>query len=541
MVLTPQGEVAIEHLDPKIHRLMCYDRNGSYVVGKKKGYGFIKAGHLHTGTLYNITTRGHRSSYTNNHRCIVRWKKVEEVQEYRVIYLMQKEKHFRIGQCQLFRADGCVHAWVRAHLERAEKMWFLKVVKTSEEAFYWENLLSYRYGIPQTVFNGSPPEWQKTIDRLHRDLDTVGPAQRLLTDLGKYLEYPIYDRQEVNRRRGGSQIFEVRACNLMPEVMLMASLKGDALHWDSFSLNTSRHHGMVYSLEVEKHHNYFADRVLTHNCIYGWAGADVDSFLNFQGEIKVLDHSYRVPAKIHALANRVVHRIRNRQPKVWRARDEQGEIRYYNDWRYVNVAQGEWLVLAAANYMLTDMHEWLKSQGLLFERHGQRSISDAVLTAVIGWERLRKGQEVPFDVVKTVYKYLDSKAIKHGYKGLKTADPQALYTLDLLKENHGLLSTEIWHEALTKISESQRSYIVALLRRGTKLTGKVPIKLSTIHGAKGGEADNVLLMGDLTTKFARDYDRNSDDINRLLYVGITRAKQSLHIVLPKNEQKGFRL
>jgi DNA helicase-2/ATP-dependent DNA helicase PcrA len=275
--------------------------------------------------------------------------------------------------------------------------------------------------------------------------------------------------------------------------------------------------------------------------LYTWAGADVESFLNLQGEIKILDQSYRVPAKIHALANRVVNRIQNRQPKVWRARDEQGEICYYNDWRYVDVTHGEWLVLAAANYMLTDMHEWLKSQGLLFERHGQRSISDAVLTAVIGWERLRKGQEVPFEVVKTVYKYLDSKAIKHGHKGLKTADPAAMYTIEHLKASHGLLTDVIWHEALTKISEAQRNYIVALLRRGTKLTGKAPIKLSTIHGAKGGEADNVLLMSDLTTKFAKDYDRNSDDINRLLYVGITRAKQSLHIVLPKFEQKGFRL
>ena len=69
----------------------------------------------------------------------------------------------------------------------------------------------------------------------------------------------------------------------------------------------------------------------------------------------------------------------------------------------------------------------------------------------------------------------------------------------------------------------------------------MPIKLSTIHGAKGGEADNVLLLSDLSTKFAKEYDKNADDINRLLYVGITRAKQTLHIVLPKNEQKGFRL
>lgn len=275
--------------------------------------------------------------------------------------------------------------------------------------------------------------------------------------------------------------------------------------------------------------------------VYTWAGADVDGFLGFEGEIKVLDQSYRVPAKIHALANSVVHRIRKRQPKTWRAREETGAVQYYNDWHHVDVSNGEWLVLAAANYMLTDMHEWLKSQGLLFERHGQRSVPEAVLTAVLGWEKLRKGGEVPLEVVRNIYKYLDASAVKHGHKGLKTADPDALYTIDMLREKHGLLASAIWHEALTKISEDRRNYIIALLRRGVKLSGKVPIKLSTIHGAKGGEADNVLLLADLTTKFAKEYERNSDDINRLLYVGITRAKQSLHIVLPKNEQKGFRI
>ena len=275
--------------------------------------------------------------------------------------------------------------------------------------------------------------------------------------------------------------------------------------------------------------------------VYTWAGADVDSFLNFKGQIKVLDQSYRVPAKVHALADRVVHRIRKRQPKVWKAREEAGSVHYYNDFQQVDITAGNWLILASTNYMLTDMHDWIKSQGLLFERHGQRSVSEAVLTAVLGWEKLRKGGEVPYPVVKHVYKYLDSSCIKHGHKMLRTADTTASYTLDLLKEKHGLLSTEIWHKALTKISEERRDYLISLLRRNTRLTGHVPIKLSTIHGAKGGEADNVLLLTDLSTKFAKDYDKNSDDINRLLYVGITRAKQTLHVVLPKNEQKGFRL
>jgi len=275
--------------------------------------------------------------------------------------------------------------------------------------------------------------------------------------------------------------------------------------------------------------------------VYTWAGADVDSFLTLSGTIRVLDQSYRVPSRIHALADTVVHRIRKRQPKVWKPRTEGGAIVYHNDFHHVDLTTGDWLILAAANYMLTEMHDWLKSQGLLFERHGQRSIPESVLTAVVGWERLRKGQEVPYDVVKTIYKYMDGKLIKHGHKGLRTAGVETMFTHALLTEKHGLLTDAIWHEALTKIGEDKRNYLIALLRRGVKLTGKVPIKLSTIHGAKGGEADNVLLISDLSTKFAREYDTNPDDINRLLYVGITRAKQALHVILPRNSQKGFRL
>jgi len=275
--------------------------------------------------------------------------------------------------------------------------------------------------------------------------------------------------------------------------------------------------------------------------VYTWAGADVESFLGFEGDVKVLDQSYRVPAVVHELANRVVMRIKNRQPKIWKARAERGSISYYNDFMQVDITQGNWLILASTNYMLTEMHDWIKSQGLLFERYGQRSVSESILLAVLGWEKLRKGGEVPFNVVKAVYKYLDSNFIKHGHKLLRTADTSIDYTLQTLTEKHGLLTEEIWHKALTKIGEDRRDYIISLLRRNTRLTGHVPIKLSTIHGAKGGEADNVLLLTDLSTRFAKEYEKNSDDINRLLYVGVTRAKQTLHVVRPKNEQKGFRL
>jgi superfamily I DNA/RNA helicase len=99
----------------------------------------------------------------------------------------------------------------------------------------------------------------------------------------------------------------------------------------------------------------------------------------------------------------------------------------------------------------------------------------------------------------------------------------------------------VWHEALMKISDDKREYLIALLRRGTKLSEPVRIKVSTIHGAKGGEADNVMLLMDLSPRFAKEYATNADNIHRLFYVGVTRAKQTLHLVLPKQIEKGFRL
>ena len=196
--------------------------------------------------------------------------------------------------------------------------------------------------------------------------------------------------------------------------------------------------------------------------------------------------------------------------------------------------------MAATNYMLNDMHDWIKSQGLLFERHGHKSVSEAVLTAVIGWERLRAGQSINYSMLKQVYKQLGAGTVERGHKMLKEARPEDMFSMDDLKKNHGLQTEAIWHEALGKIGEDKRDYLIAVLRRGTKLSAKAPIQLSTIHGAKGGEADNVLLLTDLSPRFAKEYEYNADSLHRLLYVGVTRTRQALHIVLPKKAERGFR-
>ena len=80
------------------------------------------------------------------------------------------------------------------------------------------------------------------------------------------------------------------------------------------------------------------------------------------------------------------------------------------------------------------------------------------------------------------------------------------------------------------------------MRENGELLNKPPrILLSTIHGVKGGEADNVVLLTDLSKSTQKNMDRYPDDENRLFYVGATRTKDHLHIIKPKDIYKAFRV
>lgn len=274
--------------------------------------------------------------------------------------------------------------------------------------------------------------------------------------------------------------------------------------------------------------------------VFTWAGADVKSFLSFQGQIKVLQQSYRVPSTVHKLADRIVHRIRERQEKEWMPREFEGAVRTYYRFEDVPINDGQWLIMASTNYMLNPIGEWLKNNGILYERSGVPSIGPTILRAVKNWEQLRKNVAVPGEEIKNIYRYLDSDIVARGQRTFK-GEPSELFTVEDLKKSFGLLATPIWHEALSKIAEDKRSYLVAVLRRGSKISDGHRIRLSTIHGAKGGEADNVLLMMDLSPKSAKEFQINGDNLHRLFYVGVTRAKQTLHLVLPKQQNQGFML
>jgi superfamily I DNA/RNA helicase len=91
----------------------------------------------------------------------------------------------------------------------------------------------------------------------------------------------------------------------------------------------------------------------------------------------------------------------------------------------------------------------------------------------------------------------------------------------------------IWHEALLAIPLEARAYYVSCLRRGEKLRATPRIHLDTIHGVKGGEADHVAVLTDMSARTFAAYGRDPDNEHRVFYVGLTRARQTLHIIEPQ--------
>ena len=273
--------------------------------------------------------------------------------------------------------------------------------------------------------------------------------------------------------------------------------------------------------------------------IFRWAGADIEHLINMKGNVSVLNQSYRCPVEVHKVAHDIVTRITKRRNKEWNPRDVEGEVRFHAYPGGVDMAEGNWLALATCGYMLDGLEEDLRYQGLPYTIYGKTPIKQDLIKAVSAWNRLNEHEQISYNDVAAIYANLKSGVgVQRGYKGLKTLEEGQVYDVESLTIHHGLLNAGIpWDVAFNTIGEADKSYMMSLEKHGG-LGVEPKINLSTIHMAKGGECDNVMLMTDLSRANKEEMEIDSDDTNRVFYVGATRAKQSLHIINPQQE-RGF--
>jgi len=273
--------------------------------------------------------------------------------------------------------------------------------------------------------------------------------------------------------------------------------------------------------------------------IYKWAGADVDSFIALKGQYLPLTQSFRIPAKVHGVAMGIINRIRNRIDKTWQPKTVQGSLHRHYNADTIDMSNGEWLVLARTKHLLKDIEESLYQRGLYYSSRYRRGTEKDLHEAATNWEHLRQGQLINFKQIENISKYMGPK---HWHKKkIKGMVKESFYGIDQLVRDYGLQVKTVWYEAFDDAGQTKVDYLRKMRANGEKLNEAPRIELSTIHGAKGGESQNVVLLTDLTQNTMKGYERDPDDENRLFYVGATRTKENLHIIEPKKYEKGYML
>lgn len=268
-------------------------------------------------------------------------------------------------------------------------------------------------------------------------------------------------------------------------------------------------------------------------CIYSWSGADVEKFISLPGRQINLEQSFRIPASVYALANSLSDRITNKRFRSWKSRKEVGAINWFNSIDEVDLSTGSWLLLSRNGYMLSELENYCLTQGFSFNSVSRDPLKSKALEAIRIWENLRRGRDESAEHVLDCIKFADPRICPPTLaKLLKSEEAGRMYGLPELT-SLGFQGDHIWHLALTKISPNERDYFIAARKRGETLLGKPRISISTIHASKGGEADHVLLLTDMSYRCHQNMQTAYDDEVRVWYVAVTRCKQTLNLVVPR--------
>lgn len=242
--------------------------------------------------------------------------------------------------------------------------------------------------------------------------------------------------------------------------------------------------------------------------IYKWAGAQGTLSLATARSHRTLSQSFRIRARIKSLADSIIRGVqRTAYGRHWNPRDGESSVDFVSEIDEVSFESGTYFLLARNLYGLKSYEELCRRHGVPYETtSGRRGVDRQAVEAIIAWSRHQKGESLNADEARLVGLYRSPRAPSRG----------------------------IWHDALDLLSIEDREYYVSCLRRGEDLRAIPRVRISTIHGVKGGEADHVVLRTDLTRQTFDGYMQDPDEEARVFYVGVTRAKQSVTMVSPES-------
>lgn len=307
--------------------------------------------------------------------------------------------------------------------------------------------------------------------------------------------------------------------------------------------------------------------------LYAFKGATPDAFLDPpipDRQKRVLAQSYRIPSSVHHLAARWVEKLSRRESKEYAPRDYEGQTRIFTaaseygvrapnydspdklmDDAQQYIEQGKSVMfLGSCAYMLDPLKQYLKSEAMPFHNPYRRKRGDwnplfagrgtSVAQRLAAFVRYQETDWSPNDI-KLFTEHLSKPKVfaKGGAEKLKIMPqahlpiPGTTNLLTIFREDfiHGVFAYGLQFFLSCLLDSHKHKYVFStevLQKHGAQaLTDDPKIVLGTIHSVKGGEADVVYLMPDLSRAGFASFLGSPDETIRLMYVGMTRTREIL--------------
>lgn len=248
-------------------------------------------------------------------------------------------------------------------------------------------------------FESSFKEYEEINDRIKRLLAIFPDAHMVQTArLGGKKENP----------KDGNALPFLPAASVLPGMAMFDEESG----WDIVESieRIPAHEVPVYDLNIAGTHNFMANGLATHNCIYTWRGATIENLLDFErtypsAKTIVLAHNYRSTKTIVAAGNQIIEKNLNRKDKhavtdnpdgepirVHVARNAEAEARWVaNEAKKAlraGVAPEEIAVLFRTNFQSRALEEAFLSEGIPYKVLGTRFLDRKEVRDVLAWARL---------------------------------------------------------------------------------------------------------------------------------------------------------
>lgn len=503
-----------------IKDLMVGDMLVSYASGKSNFRGVKTQGRrvedvvkrVYYGNMLTLQTESYTTRCTPEHRIMAKMKKGN----YYTLYLMRKGNKYRVGISKSFyNQDGRSGMGMRARQEDADAVWILNAYDTKDDARRFEIATQVEFGIPSLIWKSAGTEFASQ-EFLDSTWDMVQPnedrAIKCLTNFGRRLEFPIWSRVASNPHYGG-KTFIIQACNLLSKYMEMRTFDG-TVHggrWETVYVTNDYYKGYVYSLKVEPTEGgrrlYVADGLVVHNSIYAFRGASSTAMDNLKERLGAdelpLSLSYRCPVAVKELVNQKFPHIRFEVPE-WA---KPGKVYDMLDRDVAKNIQPDDMVLCRVNADLIPLAFSLIRSGIKATVKG-RDIGKG-LTALI---KKSKADSVP-DLMEWLYNWKAKeieKAMRMNAESKIGSIQDKIETIVALADDADTVAQVVGR--CDEIFSDEKSAVT----------------LSTIHKAKGNEAERVfILRPDLLPHPAAKREEDKRQEENLTYVCYTRSRDEL--------------